>query len=118
MLATNTLCHFEIPSSDFVRSKAFYEALFGWKVEIMTESNYAAFRNDGGLSGGFNPVESITRDGIQIYIYVDEIEATLAKAVSLGGQILREKTEIGGGHGCYAFLADTCGAQIGVWARE
>ncbi len=117
MLASNTLCHFEIPSTDFLKSKAFYEALFGWKVELMPTMDYAAFSNEGGLSGGFNLVDSVSRKGIQIYIFVDDIPKVLARACELGGEVLREKTEIGGGHGCFAFLADTCGAQVGIWSR-
>lgn len=118
MSAINTICHFEIPTTDFARSKSFYEALFGWQIEIMPAMDYAAFSCAGGVGGGFNLVDVINRQGIQVYIYVEDIPTVLEKAKALGGEILREKTEIGGGHGCFAFFADCCGAQIGVWSKE
>jgi predicted enzyme related to lactoylglutathione lyase len=28
------ICHIEIPTTDLAKSKAFYENVFGWKVEV------------------------------------------------------------------------------------
>jgi predicted enzyme related to lactoylglutathione lyase len=35
------ICHVEIPTTDFAKSKEFYETLFGWKVEVDPVTNYA-----------------------------------------------------------------------------
>ena len=118
MAANNTLCHFEIPSTDFARSKDFYEALFGWRVQILTEMNYAIFDAEDGIGGGFNLMEKFSNDGIQAYIQVDDIPATLARAEELGGKVLKPKTEIGESNGYYAFFKDICGAQIGLWSQD
>jgi len=115
----HNLCHFEIPSTDLAKSRAFYEGLFGWKVQMMPEMNYAVFQvGEDTLGGGFNPVEAVVNDGIQIYIEVADIPATLAKAKGLGGTVVLEKTPISPEFGYLAFLLDSCGAKVGLWSRE
>jgi len=115
----HNICHYEIPSTDFQKSKAFYEGLFGWKIEMMPEMDYAIFGvADEKLGGGFNKVDKIVNDGIQIYIEVADIPATLAKATKLGGKIVLEKRQISPEYGYMAFLLDSCGAKIGLWSRE
>jgi predicted enzyme related to lactoylglutathione lyase len=118
-IAMNSICHWDIPSTDFDKSQAFYGALFGWKFQPMPEQNYLLFMVEGGVGGGFNKVEKVSNDGIQVYILVEDIEATLAKVAELGGKTVIEKLKIGGGdHGYLATFTDSCGAQIGLWAKS
>lgn len=115
----HTICHYEIPSTDFAKSKAFYEGLFGWPIQEMPEMSYMVFGEGGqGVGGGFNKVETVNNEGIQVYIEVEDIPATLAKAKELGGQVVLEKTQISPEHGNMAFILDSCGVKIGLWSRE
>jgi len=114
------LIHFEIPSMDYERSKEFYEALFGWKVEVIPGMNYAMIDIEGGIGGGFtNEYKPETEHGIGLYFEVDDIPATLAKAVKLGGIQAVGKTGIGGGEmGYYGEFRDPDGNLIGVWSQK
>ncbi len=114
----NMICHYEIPSTDFAKSKAFYEGLFGWTIQVMPDESYMMFGEAGqGVGGGFNKVEAVGSEGIQIYIEVEDIPAILAKAKELGGDLLIDKTAIPG-HGFMAFFGDSCGVKIGLWSKE
>lgn len=114
----NKLVHFDIQSTDIEKSKAFYTGLFGWKSQQWSP-DYALFEYaDGSGGGGFSLVESIPAPCIEIYIEVEDIEAVLAKAVSLGGTISTPKREIGGGMGFLARFEDCCGCLVGLWSKN
>ncbi|MBC8366506.1 VOC family protein [bacterium] len=114
----NMICHYEIPSTDFDKSKAFYEGLFGWPIQVMPDMGYMMFGEAGqGVGGGFNKVETVNNEGIQVYIEVEDIDASLAKAKEIGGAVVMAKTEIPG-HGFMAFVTDTCGVKIGLWSKD
>ena len=115
----NTICHYEIPSTDLDKSTAFYKGLFGWKIQQMPEMNYAVFGEEGkGVGGGINKVDKIDASGLKVYIEVEDIPATLASAKELGGQVTVEKTQISPEHGYFAFFKDCCGAEVGLWSKE
>ena len=113
------LYHFEIPSKDYERSKKFYEALFGWKVDIQPEMNYALIHVEGGTGGGFtNEAEPMTDFGCGLYFEVEDIPGTMKKAVGLGGAEVIPKTGIGGGEmGYYSVFKDPDGNLIGLWSK-
>lgn len=86
--------HLEIIGRDPVRLRSFYSALFGWDFDtsapisaaVSEAGNYGFTEGTqgapvpGGVGGGpdFEP-------HVMFYVGVDDIEATLAKAESLGG---------------------------------
>jgi len=112
------LCHFEIPSKDYAKAKDFYEALFGWKIDVQPEMNYAMIHIEDGVGGGLtNEFEPGAGIGISLYFQVDDIPATLGKAVELGGQEVTPKTGIGGEMGYYAMFKDREGNTIGLWSK-
>ncbi len=104
MATNNSICHYDIPTTDFEKSKTFYEGLFGWKVQLMPEMNYALFMIEGGVGGGFMMTDNVKTEGIQVYIQVEDLTATLDMAESLGGKIVKPKAEIGGDNGFYGFF--------------
>jgi len=113
----NRMVHWEIPSTDVRKSADFYAKLFGWKM-VPSFGGYMTFEVEGGVGGGINPVDKMPEPGIDVYIGVDDIPATLKLAEQLGGRTAKPKTEIGGGMGFYAFLTDPCGCRTGVWAKK
>ena len=112
----NSLVHWEIPSTDLARSQAFYEALFGWEFEGFTPE-YVMFEVEDGVGGALELVEAMRGPGISIYIDVDDIPETLARARELGGSVDVGKTEIGAGMGFWAAILDPCGCRICVWSK-
>ncbi|HET7909094.1 MAG TPA: hypothetical protein VFL19_00175, partial [Nitrospira sp.] len=59
----NKVAFFEIPASNFVQAKAFYEKVFDWKVELWGDEGAMALTTPvdkdqqptepGGINGGF-----------------------------------------------------------------
>ncbi len=121
-MGKHSIVHVELPANDPEAAAGFYSSLFGWKTESSATGGgaYWHFRPDDQPGGGFNPVGTegmmqVEPGDIFIYISTDDIEATLAKAESLGGKILMKKQEIPG-MGWWALFADPTGNKIGVYA--
>jgi uncharacterized protein len=109
--------HWEIPSTDVPRSAAFYAAMFGWEMQGWND-DYTLFSVPDGMGGGISKVDAMPAAGLVVYISVDDIDAALAKAESLGARTAQAKTEIGGGMGCWAAFEDPCGCRMCIWAAS
>ena len=99
---TNPVGYFEIPVSDLERATAFYEAVFGFDFERVTvDGNDMAYfpLHEGapGITGALAKGDSYVpgRQGARLYFSTASIEATLARAVAAGGEVLYPKTSIG-----------------------
>lgn len=119
------IAHVEIPVVDLERAMRFYSALFGLNLkEIVTiHGNRMAFfpvdEDHAGASGALAEGEIYvpTRDGAVVYFTVDDIDATLATARTLGSEILFPKTGIPGGF--VAEIADSEGNRLALqWLGE
>jgi len=109
------IVHIEIPAQDPKAAGKYYADLFGWGIQSEPNFDYVMFDAQGGPGGGFTTVGEHTKPGdVVIYIETDDIEATLAKAVSLGGQIVQATMEIPG-MGWLGLFADPTGNRIGLW---
>ena len=98
----NPVSYFEIPVLDMARAIRFYQAVFGYVFECAAiDGNEMAFfphqEQSGGASGALAKGGSYlpSRSGARIYFSVDDIEATLAKAIAQGGVMLYPVTEVG-----------------------
>jgi predicted enzyme related to lactoylglutathione lyase len=94
--------YFEIPATDLDRAIDFYSALLGVAIERTTIDGHAMglFPEVGdreGISGAIATGESYVPsvDGTRIYFKVDDVRATLAQAVQLGGKELYPPTQVG-----------------------
>ncbi len=114
-MSSHPIVHVELSTKDREATGKFYEQLFGWKVQQIPEMNYATFAAEPGPGGGFNPVTDESPAGtVMVYIDTDDIEATLAEIVSLGGKVLREKTEIPS-MGWFALFQDPDGNKLALY---
>src|SRR5580692_1432321 len=92
------IVHFELIGKDAAGLKAFYSQLFGWEIgDLMPDmGNYGLI--DGGSSGLPGGVGQ-SDDGkprVTVYAQVDDLQATLDRAVALGGAVVMPPTEIPG----------------------
>lgn len=110
------ICHLEIPTTDFEKSKAFYEALFGWQIELLPQVNYALWNAGEGVNGGFVKYDRISQDKevTLAYVLVDDVAAYCHKAESLGGKVITPKAPVGE-MGWYAVFQDSVGATLALW---
>ncbi len=120
----NPVSWFEIPVNDLERAVKFYQSLFGVELNQMemgptkmatfswTESVPGAA---GGLvkGDGYKP----SRSGSVVYFTVEDVEAALAKAKSLGGKILMPKTGIGE-WGSIGHFQDCEGNRVAFWSKK
>jgi predicted enzyme related to lactoylglutathione lyase len=88
-LARPRLCYLEIPAGDVGRAAAFYEAVFGWKVRDR-DGDRPSFTDAGGqVSGAWVRDRAVSAEpGLLPYIWVDDIDATLAAVAENGGEAL------------------------------
>jgi predicted enzyme related to lactoylglutathione lyase len=113
------IVHIEFSASDLTTAAKFYSDLFGWKTEHMPEMNYATFEAPPGPGGGLAPVDGqmYNAGDVVVYVQTDDIEATLAKAESLGGSTVQPKTEIPG-FGWFGLFLDPTGNRIGLYTAK
>jgi hypothetical protein len=117
-MSKRNIVHVEIPSADHEKAGAFYRGLFGWNIKPMPEANYALWEPEEGPGGGFSPLSDDTRVGeILIHVDSDDIDADLAKVRSLGGAVVRPKTEVPN-IGWYAIFSDPTGNSIALFTSR
>ncbi len=118
-MANNSITHIGMPSTDFGKTKAFYEQVFGWKCEELVGMNYMLFTVEGGLGGGFNKVnEIISGTGHMAYITVEDILEMLERVKQAGGQMVMPKTALPNDWGFIAQFSDPCGLICGLWSSK
>jgi predicted enzyme related to lactoylglutathione lyase len=116
---SHDICHVEIPAPDMAEAKRFYEAVFGWKVELWGDGTYAIFKtSDKGLSGGLVGERPVADGGCVIFLECEDMPAMLEKITANGGKVVLGKTAIGGGEmGYFSYFRDSLGNKLGLWSK-
>jgi predicted enzyme related to lactoylglutathione lyase len=116
----NPVTWFEIPVSDIVRAKNFYEASFGYslKLEEFGSSKMAHFPmedNAANSSGSLVQEKDFlpSSQGVLIYFSVADIEEVLKKIEKSGGKCLQNKKSIGQ-YGFIGIFQDTEGNTVAL----
>ena len=94
--ASPAVVHWEIQAKDAKRLHDFYGGLFGWKIDANNPMNYGmvSSKGKGGIDGGIGGSMAGT-SRILVYAQVDDINALLQKAESLGAKTIMPRTDIG-----------------------
>jgi predicted enzyme related to lactoylglutathione lyase len=84
--------HFEIIGRDGEATKAYYAELFGWEMNSDNPMKYGTIARESaqtadgiGIGGGVAGGPEGYGGHVTFYVQVDDVEAGLAKAESLGG---------------------------------
>jgi uncharacterized protein len=84
--------HFEIIGNDAEKLRGYYAELFGWEFNADNPMNYGSVDREAntnadgiGIGGGIGPAPEGYDGHVTFYIEVPDVEASLAKAESLGG---------------------------------
>lgn len=111
-------CWVDLLTSDPERSEEFYGRLFGWTVED-PGADYGGYKNF--LKDGVRVAGSMRNDGEggvpdlwSVYLTVDDAEATVARAVDHGGQVMVPAMDVMS-LGRMAVIVDAGGAVVGMW---
>ena len=106
----------EIPAPDLEKAKEFYSEIFGWEISEYS-SEYLIFKA-GNINGGLNKNKKPCSDGIGFSITVADINETLKNIVKLGGEIVKEKYNLGNGLGFCACFKDPNGNVLELWSEK
>jgi predicted enzyme related to lactoylglutathione lyase len=103
--------------ADVDKARAFYSGLFGWEVEQLQPAEMGYW---SAKLGGRNVVGlGVQQDTSQppswtTYLATEDIDATVTKIKSAGGQIIVEPADVLG-QGRMAIALDPAGAVFGLW---
>ncbi len=114
----------EIPATDFNRAVKFYETLFNCKL-YLTDSlpeKMALFPGEPGKSpvavsfaADFKP----SKDGVLIYLSVENMEESIFRIEKNGGKIITPKTKIAAEErGYFSVFMDVEGNRIGLYSDK
>ena len=103
------LVYLQIPAADPMRSAAFYETVFGWRIE----RPYASFEAPGLIGQWVDDRQPAPGAGLMAWLHVDDIEASLELARASGGEVL-ETPSPDGPTRLLATIRDPGGNPIGI----
>ena len=124
--SSNPVGWFQIPVSDMDRAIAFYQWVFGYKLErkTMPDGDMAWFPSQDGAPGAGGTlvkhklsIPSMEGTLVHFSSPSGDLSAELEQVEKAGGKILLGKTPIGE-NGFFAFVEDTEGNKIGVHSMK
>jgi uncharacterized protein len=107
----NPICHFEIGCRDRAKTQQFFSQLFDWKMEEMGPGTMIRTGEDVG--GHITALGHEPHNYTMFYVKVDDVNAYLEKAKSLGGNTVVPPVPIPGG--LFAWFTDPEGNTIGLF---
>lgn len=111
----NPIVHVEFATNDPKATGQFLQELFGWRIETDSNLDYTMFMPESGPGGGLPRASDTMRPGeTLVYVGTDDLEATLARALELGGKVIMPKTEIPA-MGWFAIISDAAGAHMALY---
>lgn len=110
----NKIVHAEVVGRDGPALHRFYGQLFGWKQNTDLPGGYAMTDPaDSGIVLGTGPAPDGGAGWVTFYVTVGDLDASLAKAAELGGQVVMPKFSPTPGT-WLAMVADPEGHVIGL----
>ncbi len=111
----------DLAANDAGAARAYYEKLFGWKVEVNPDPQYGGYgmaKVDGKDTAGIGPKQDPQQPSVwQLYIGTDDAAATAKKVEAAGGKVIAPPFDVGD-QGRMAVFQDPVGAFISVWQPQ
>ena len=111
----------DLAATDAGAARAYYEKLFGWKVEVNADPQYGGYgmaKVDGKDVAGIGPKQDAQQPSVwQLYIGTDDAAATAKKVEAAGGKVVAPPFDVGD-QGKMAVFQDPVGAYISVWQPQ
>lgn len=108
-----TPIHFELHTRDYDTSVEFYRTVFGWSPQVLDtpEFQYATYADMANPRAGIMDASGFLPESAQphwsVYIAVADVDATLARAIDLGGSVVAAAEDTP--YGRLAAVADPTG---------
>ncbi len=107
--------YLEFPAKNIEATKAFFNAVFGWRFEDYGPEYVAFF--DAGMDGGFFKSDLTVSTGngsALIVFYSDNLTQTLSNVTAAGGTVIKPVFSFPGGRRFH--FADPNGNEFAVWS--
>lgn len=112
----------EVEVTDPAAFQRFHGVLWGWEFRREFEdtdlgADYWVIVADGVGIGGLQRADrdAVPGSAVRLYVAVDDLEATITRAVAAGGRVLRERTALGGDDRWFGIIEDPCRVALGLW---
>jgi predicted enzyme related to lactoylglutathione lyase len=114
----SAISYFELHTPDPARAQAFYGELLNWKFKDLKipGQEYFEVQSGGDLPGGMLRAGGGAPAGFLSYFAVANLDASLAKAKSLGATVVKDRTDIP--EGSFAVITDPVGATLALWQKS
>ena len=115
-----SIVHIEIPSSDNDAAKAFYGDLLGWEaqeVPMGPDFTYVMFNLGNNMGAALSPVSEEDHIGpgdVILYFESEDLDADIARAAELGGEVVLPRQDIPG-FGALGIFKDPTGNRVAFW---
>jgi len=109
----NPVTHFEIHGRDGKKTQGFYASLFGWSIDADNPMRYGMVSAPDGEGIGGGIAEAMGDPMVTVYVEVEDLDATLKAAESMGGKTVLPPSDVPGGPKLAQF-ADPDGNVIGL----
>jgi uncharacterized protein len=113
---SSPLIHVEVAGKDPAKLQGFFGDLFGWQMNTDNPMNYGVFNLSDEVGGGVGPAPEGQPGHAMFYVGVEDVEAALQKAESLGGSRVFGPMDVPEGP-TIAHFADPEGSVVGLFAR-
>ena len=115
---SNPVMQFQMISKAPEETARFYSSLFGWKVDADNPMGYRQIHTGSaeGIQGGIWPAPPQATNFVQLFMSVEDVGASVEKALGLGAKVLIPPTMLPEGDEM-AVLHDPHGMSFGVWRR-
>jgi predicted enzyme related to lactoylglutathione lyase len=96
----NAVVHFEVTGGDADQIQQFYAGLFDWEVDADNPMKYGIVNREAnldqgiGIGGGVSATMEGGEPYVTFYVSVDDVEAALQKAESLGGTRVMDPMQV------------------------
>ena len=111
MRPENRIDYVEIPVTDLKKTRAFFEALFGWTFKEWGDE-YLSF-SDGRLDGGFRLATEAPQSGVLLVFFSEDLERDVERVKELGATMTQEIFSFPGGRRFH--FRDPAGTEFAIW---
>jgi len=119
--ATNRPAWVDLSTPDVAASRAFYERVLGWQVEVSPDPAYGGYgiaRIGGKDVAGIGPKQSPEQPTVwSLYIGTDDAADLAARVQRAGGTVIGPPFPVGD-QGTMAIFQDPAGAFISAWQAD
>lgn len=114
----NPVVSWQIVATDPEGVATFYRDLFGWTLSVDNALRYRELRSGSGrgIDGGVWPAPPEAHTFVQLFVEVDDIDATIARAEARGAHVVVPRSALPDGD-VMAVLVDPAGLAFGLRAR-